>query len=94
MPWKKQVGIIASELSRAGRLREQGGGPEVLGCLHRARELLGVLESASPLPAHAGAALAEVARELSFRRLEEAPSRADALYARLMSLYRGETPRS
>ena len=87
MPWKNQVGLVASELSRAAHLRESGGGPEIAGCLQRARELLGVLESVPGVPAEAGLVLAAVAEDLSAARLGEAPAKAPGLYQRLMSLY-------
>ncbi|MFH1726160.1 MAG: hypothetical protein ABII00_16245 [Elusimicrobiota bacterium] len=87
MPWRTQVGMIASELSRVRHLSDQGGGPEVTGCLHRARELLGVLDSVPGLPREAAPKLAELARELSLSRLSEAPAKAETLYRELMALY-------
>ena len=87
MPWKTQIGMIASELSRASHLTEQGGGPEVLGCLQRARELLGVLESSPSVPRETALPLLKVAEELSLRRLSDASFNAGALYGRLMELY-------
>ena len=87
LPWKTQAGLVASELSRAAHLHEAGGGPEVLGCLERARELLGVLESARGVPVEAAGVLLQVASDLSRRHLPEAPAQAARLYQRVMSLY-------
>lgn len=80
--------MVASELSRADSLARSGGGPEVEGCLARARELLGVLESCPTYPPHAAAVLAEAARGLCERRLSDAPAKAGPLYQRLMALYK------
>lgn len=87
LPWRTQVGMVASELSRARHLSAAGGGPEVEGCLQRARELLGVLESSGSTPREAAQVLAGVAGELSLRRLADAPARSGEIYERLMSLY-------
>lgn len=88
LPWRSQVGMIASELSRVRHLRESGGGPEIIGCLQRARELFGVLESSPRLPQEVAAVLAEFARELGQNRLANAPAKAGDFYQQLMALYR------
>ncbi len=87
MPCKTQIGMIASELARVRHLSQQGGGPEVLGCLQRARELLGLLESSPSLPRQEALVLLEVAQDLSLPLLEKASSKAEVLYQRLMGLY-------
>jgi hypothetical protein len=87
MPWKTQVGMVASELSRVANLVQSGGGAEVIGCLQRARELLGVLESLDSVPVDAGIAIAQVAKQLCQARLPDAPSQAAELHRRLMLLY-------
>lgn len=90
MPWKTQVGMVASELSRIDGLLGQGGGPEIQGCLDRARELLGVLESTSAAPIDAGVALNAVARSLSEARQDVTVTWARDLYGRLMALYQSQ----
>lgn len=88
MPWKTQVGMIASELSRAYHLAQQGGGPEVIGCLHRAKELLGILESSPILPREAVPVLCETAKALASSRIQGASAEAEILYHKLMALYK------
>lgn len=87
MPWKTQVGMVASELSRAGQLFAQDGhsGPEIESCLNRARELLGVLESTSAAPLEAAGVLRQVSYELSSPRLSGCPPKAADLYSMLMN---------
>lgn len=87
MPWKSQLGLVGSELARAEGLAAQGGGPEVAGCLERARELLGVAESCGSAPPDQGLELARISEELGASRLGEAPAKAGALYRRIMALY-------
>jgi len=87
MPWKTQVGMVASELGRTARLTETGGGPEVSGCLLRARELMGVLESLPTIPSETGLILSRIAEQLARGRLQDAPSKAQDLYCRLMAVY-------
>ena len=84
MPWKTLVGMVASELGRTARLLDQGGGPEMAGCLQRARELLGVLESLSSVPAEPGLILAGIAEELAPSKLQDAPQKAREIHRRLM----------
>ncbi len=67
MPWHVQAGMVACELSRAASLLDQGGGDEVNGCIRRARELMGILESAPAIPPGPLPALAEAARGLAAR---------------------------
>jgi hypothetical protein len=57
--------MVDSELSRACSLLEQGGGAEVRGCLLRARELMGVLESQPVIPEEHGLRLLEVTRSMA-----------------------------
>ena len=86
MPWTTQVGMVASELSRVQGLLAQGGGPEIAGCLDRARELMGVLESTPTAPLPAALVLKEVAYQLSNSEVAMSGDNARDLYQRLMSL--------
>jgi hypothetical protein len=81
--------MIASELSRAYHLSEKGQSPELTGCLQRARELLGVLESSPAVPREAVGLLSHAGHVLMEKRLSEAPAQAHALYQQLMALYAG-----
>jgi hypothetical protein len=87
LPWKTQIGMIASELSRVRNLQGPDAGPEVLGCLQRAREILGLLESSPAVPLKVALPLLKVAEELSLPRLGRAAGNAEALYRQLMALY-------
>ena len=68
--WRKLLLMIASELSRANSLSQDGGGAEVNMCLMRAKELLGVLEIDPSLPPNIGLSLLPILKKRfpSFRR--------------------------
>jgi len=63
LSWKIVLQMIASELSRALHLKKNGGRKEVENCLLRAKELLGVLESSSKIPAEIGLKLLPIMKE-------------------------------
>ena len=63
LPWSTVVGMVASELSRAEHLRGAGG--ETESCILRAKELLGVLESAPAIPVKAGIKLLSVIKNFA-----------------------------
>ena len=87
MPWYRQLAMVDSELSRACNLLKQGGGAEVSGCLMRARELMGVLESQPVIPEEYGPKLLDVTRLMAIGRFGKSPGDIRDIHATLTSIY-------
>jgi hypothetical protein len=87
MPWHERVGMVASELSRTDSLHRMGGGSGLEGCVARARELMGVVESSPDIPPDAAAALAGVARMMGRTRLLSERDLAGRLCGQLTGIY-------
>jgi hypothetical protein len=87
MPWYRQLAMVDSELSRACNLLKQGGGAEVSGCLMRARELMGVLESQPVIPEEHGIRLLEVTRSMAHPEFGRDSGGIHGIHETLSSIY-------
>ena len=79
--------MVDSEIVRAKNLLEQGGGSEVTGCLQRARELMGVLESNPTIPERFGPDLLVLVRMLGDPSIIDNQAQIGQLHERLFQMY-------